>query len=136
MKGIFAALIVLVLAPAFADDAKPGPKVIQCSGQTTVTVNHRQIAQSSPFSAVFVWDGDVVTVRGFNQPGFADSYKAWGNEPLEGRKSFGSDRGNLFFFIDSGRFEIFLSEILPELAMRERVTNGTCEPYRQSDVFK
>lgn len=134
---IRSALIALLLVSlcASAEDAVE-PKTVSCEGLTVTEFRGLNAGEPKAFSAVFKWVGTTVDVQGHQEPGFAKQYDL--EELTEGRKAVfrNEDRhGTLTFYLDDGRFEILVLEILPK-GLLIRTTNGTCKKYEPSDAFK
>jgi hypothetical protein len=67
---------------------------------------------------------------------FATSYRADAELNRPGRPGYKSNNGNLFFFLDSGRFQIFKIDFVSGVGLKTETTDGECKRFERSDVFK
>lgn len=110
-------------------------RLVQCEGHTVIKVDDR-IGAQTPFSAVFKIEDDTVTMTEGDFFRFSKSYRASAELTRPGRPGYGSSNGNLFLFLDSGRFEIFKMDFVPRAGLRTETTGGQCKKFEPSNVFK
>lgn len=108
---------------------------VQCEGNTIIKVGDR-IGAQTPFSAIFKIEDDTVTMTEGDFFRFSTVYRANSELTRPGRPGYGSSNGNLFFFLDSGRFQIFKMDIAPGAGLRTETTDGQCKKFEPSNVFK
>ena len=109
-------------------------RVVQCTGHTVITVDSR-IGAQTPFFAAFKIEGDTVTMTEGDSFRFASHYQANTELTRPGRPGYQSNKGNLFFFLDSGRFQIFKMDFVSGVGLKTETTDGECKKFERSDVF-
>lgn len=109
--------------------------MVRCKGQTIIKVVDSVGAQT-PFDAIFRIEGDSVTMIEGDFFRFAKDYLASTELTRPGRPGYKSDRGNLFFFLDSGRFQIFRLDHIVDVGLKTESTTGDCTKFDSSGVFK
>lgn len=110
-------------------------RIVQCNGHTVIKVDDR-IGAQTPFFAVFKIEGDTVTMTEGDIFRFSKNYQANSELTRSGRPGYKSSNGNLFFFLDSGRFEIIKMDYVSGVGLKTESTAGECKKFEQSDVFK
>jgi hypothetical protein len=120
---------------ASSQDLK-NPKTVECTGNTIIQVGDR-IGTQTPFSAIFRIEGDVVTMVEGDAIRFSKSYKASQNFTKQEPDTLGyaSEKGNLFFFKTSGRFEIIKVGVV-YAGLKIEKTSGQCKLFSPSNIFK
>jgi len=110
-------------------------RIVQCQGHSIIKVDNR-IGAQTPFHAVFKIEGDTVTMTEGDSFRFATNYRSDSELTRPGRPGYKSNNGNLFFSLDSGRFEIFKMDFVSGVGLRSESTTGECKKFERSDVFK
>lgn len=134
MKSLFFLAALAFTAIAHADDSGSA-RTVACDGHTVIDVDGR-IGAQTPFSAIFSIQNDEVTLIEGDSLNFSKKYIA--HEELmskEGRLGYASEKGNLFFFKTSGRFEIFKMSVMKS-GLKTVKTTGQCKPFSASSVFQ
>jgi hypothetical protein len=135
MKASALLLSVLIVGSAQAEDGPIAKKMVECEGTTVITVDSR-IGAQAPFHAVFDIDGDTVKML----PGetdttvFAETYTLHPELQRPDRPGYHSEKGNLFFYKQTGRFEIFKMDVVSS-GIKKVTTTGQCKPFTPSSVF-
>lgn len=127
--------IIFLLALVSLSASAVEPVKVQCSGNTTIKLNQR-IGAQTPFNAVFSIEGDTVRMIEGDTLRFAKEYAR--SAELESknasRQAFTSESGNLFFYRESGRFELIRVEVV-DGALKMEQTDGACEKFVAKNVF-
>lgn len=110
-------------------------RIVQCNGHTVIKYDDR-IGAQTPFFAVFKIESDTVTMTEGDTLRFATYYQASSELTRPGRPGYRSNKGNLFFSLDSGRFEIYKFPIVSGVFLTIESTTGECKKFERSDVFK
>lgn len=109
-------------------------RLVQCQGHTIIKVGDR-IGAKTPFHAVFQIEGGGVTMTEGDFSRFSTNYRADSEINRPGRPGYKSNNGNLFFFLDSERFEIFKMDVVSGVGLTSESTTGTCKKFDPNDVF-
>lgn len=111
-------------------------KTVECTGHTIIQVGDR-IGTQTPFSAIFKIEGDDVTMVEGDTIRFSKNYRASQNFTKQSPDSLGyaSEKGNLFFFKTSGRFEIIKVGVVYD-GLKTEITSGQCKLFTPSNIFK
>lgn len=109
--------------------------VVECSGDTTIEVPPI-IGAQTPFWGIFSIKGNVVEMVEGDNINFSQRYTYASELSLQDRPGFGSKKGNIFFFVNSGRFKIFKMDLTKRGNIRTETTTGNCVPYVSNAVFK
>ena len=130
LEFALAALLLL-----FCDACISQDRLVRCQGQTVIKVDDI-IGPQTKFDAVFRIDGDSVVMTEGDFFRFAQSYKADLDITRPGRPGFRSENGNLFLFIESGRFQIFKMNYVSGVGLKSESTEGDCKRLEKIDAFK
>ena len=131
-------LAALMLVPLVAEAEAPkqnGAKLVECSGNTNITVSGRTGART-PFHGVFKIEGETVTMIEGDVTRFPRSYTEHPELTKPDRPGYQApDRdGNLFFYNESGRF-IIVRFGPTKVGKKAETTEGVCKPFVKSKVF-
>lgn len=132
-KITFLALASLMSTALYAEH-QFSDRMVECDGNTLIKVDDRVGAQT-PFHAIFKISGDTVTMTEGDTMSFSKNYTASAEITKEGRPGYKSENGNLFFYKDSGRFEILKIGMVSS-GLKTVTTSGQCKKYTPSDAFK
>ena len=134
MKRSFplAAAMLIPLAAGATEPTQTQASLVACSGHTTVTVRNGTGAQT-PFRGVFKIEGATVTMIEGDTNRFSTSYVAHPELAKPERPGYKSDKGNFFFYKDTGFF--LISKLgLTGLGVGQEITAGVCKPFVKSKV--
>ena len=137
MRFINTTLLCVVLIGFFPKVFASTPeKIVQCDGYTVVK-NGDVAGDQVNFSGVFNIGQEAVLMVQGDTLRFAKSYKIDPELTLPERTGYGSNKGNLFLYLNTGKLEIFNSrfEEYPVGTVIEH-TIATCKPYIVNNVFK
>ena len=129
-RGLLSILLLIACDACLAQE-----RIVQCNGHTVIKVDDR-IGAQTPFFAVFKIEGDIVTMAQGDSFRFATRYESNAELTRPGRPGYKSSNGNLFFFLDSGRFQIFKMDFVSGVGLKTETTDGECKKFERSDVFK
>jgi hypothetical protein len=135
MKRLFplAAAMLLPLAAGATESKQAQASLVECSGNTTITVGNRAGAQT-PFRGVFKIEEATVTMVEGDTARFSTSYVTHPELAKPARPGYRSDKGNFFFYKDTGFF--LISKLgVTGLGVGQEVTAGVCKPFVNSKVF-
>jgi hypothetical protein len=133
MKRLFplAAAMLIPLAAGATEPKQTQASLVECSGNTTVTV--RSSGAQTPFRGVFKIEGATVTMVEGDTVRFSTSYVAHPELAKPERAGYKSDKGNFFFYKDTGFF--LISKLgLTGLGVGQEITAGVCKPFVKSKV--
>ncbi|MCP3685875.1 MAG: hypothetical protein GY695_04335 [Aestuariibacter sp.] len=108
-------------------------RMVECDGNTLIKVNDR-IGAQTPFHAMFKISGNTVTMTEGDFMRFSKDYTANAELSIEGRSGYTSENGNLFFYKESGRFEIAKIGVVSS-GLKTEETSGQCKKFTPSDAF-
>lgn len=135
MRGVTQILCAAACLVALVGPARSAPREFSCEGTTIIDVNG-YIGAQTPFDSVFSLNGDEVTMVEGDDMRFAKSYTR--SAELESkdasRQAFTSERGNLFLYRESDRFEIFWVSVVDGRIRIER-TEGRCKAFVRQRLF-
>jgi len=110
-------------------------QTVSCKGNTSVTVGS-SVRNNTPYKAIFKIEGSVVSLIQGDALLDAKTYHLDESISLPNRPGYTSDKGNLFFYTDSGDFKILRMRPLRHAPGMEVVeSNGSCEKFKKSNVF-
>jgi hypothetical protein len=133
MKRLFplAAAMLVPLAAGATEPKQTQASLVECSGNTTVTV--RGTGAQIPFRGVFKIEGATVTMVEGDTDRFSTSYVAHPELAKPERPGYKSDKGNFFFYKDTGFF-LITKLGLTGLGVGQEITAGVCKPFVKSKV--